>query len=351
MAFGRPVIMSERITTASRIFVTGHRGMVGSALLKSLRRQDYGNLIFRDRRELDLLDQAAVNDFILAERPDYVFVAAAKVGGILANNTYPADFIHQNLVIAVNVIHSAFRAGVKRLMYLGSSCIYPRDCPQPMKEEYFLTGPLEPTNESYAIAKIAGIKMCESYNRQHGTRYVAAMPTNLYGPGDNYDLENSHVLPALIRKVHEAKTGGSKRVMVWGTGTPRREFLFSDDLADACVFLMEHNDEMLAECNGRAPFINVGCGEDISIRDLAELVGEVVGYDGEFDFDPSKPDGMPVKRLDVTQLVGMGWRARTPLRDGIAAAYAEFLQRQHVPERPAVNSQGHAQSPASLGSS
>jgi GDP-L-fucose synthase len=268
-----------------------------------------------------------VRKFLQDERPDYIFVAAAKVGGILANSTCPADFIYQNLAIAINVIRSAFETGVQRLMYLGSSCIYPRECPQPMKEEDLLTGLLEPTNEPYAIAKIAGIKLCESYNRQFGTRYVAVMPTNLYGPGDNYDLQEGHVLPALIRKMHEAKQCDARYVLVWGSGTPRREFLFSDDLADACVFLMERNDAFLASRNGRAPFVNVGCGEDLSIRELAETVREVVGFEGELVFDPARPDGMRVKRLDVSRLAALGWRAQLPLREGIRAAYADYLAR------------------------
>lgn len=341
--------MSDGVTTASRIFVTGHRGMVGSALVRALRRQGYENLIVRDRRELDLLNQQAVNDFMRTEQPDYLFVAAGKVGGILANNTYPADFIHQNIVIAANLIHAAYAAGVRRLMYLGSSCIYPRECPQPMNEASFLTGPLEPTNEPYAIAKIAGIKMCESYNRQYGTRYIAAMPTNLYGPGDNYKLENSHVLPALIRKVHEAKVSGAPHVVIWGTGTPRREFLYCDDLADACVFLMQRNDQLLADCDGRTPFVNVGCGDDVSIKQLAELVCDVVGYHGKFEFDPLKPDGMRVKRLDVTRLSAMGWCAITPLKEGIARAYADFVQRQHAITPKVASTQTRVASRTSLG--
>ena len=323
--------MSSSIASSARIFVAGHRGMVGSALVRSLHSHEYRNLILRTRQELDLLDQAAVRAFMQQERPDYVFIAAARVGGILANSTYRAEFIYQNITIAGNIIQSAFEAGVERLMYLGSSCIYPREGPQPMREESLLRSPLEPTNEPYAIAKIAGIKMCEAYNLQYSTRYVAAMPTNLYGPGDSYDLQNSHVLPALIRKVHEAKQNGNPTVTVWGTGTPRREFLFCDDLADACVFLMERNDQLLASCDGRAPFINVGCGEDISIRELAQMVGEVVGFSGKFVFDSSKPDGTLVKRLDVTRLTAMGWRAKVPLIEGIASAYVDYLHRQQTP--------------------
>lgn len=319
--------MTKPLQFDSCIFVAGHRGMVGSALVRNLQQRGYRNLVLRTRQELDLLDQEAVHEFMQATRPDYIFVAAGKVGGIVANNTYRAEFIYQNITIAGNLIHAAYATGVGRLMYLGSSCIYPRDCPQPMKEEYFLTGPLEPTNEPYAIAKIAGIKMCEAYNRQYGTQYLAVMPTNLYGPGDHYDLNNSHVLPALIRKVHEAKQQGSPTVQVWGTGNPRREFLFCDDLADACVYLMERNDSILASCEGRAPFINIGSGEDLSIRELAENVREVVGYDGSFEYDASKPDGMPVKRPDVTRLAATGWRPKTSLRAGIQAAYADFLKR------------------------
>lgn len=319
--------MNNSIRPDAKIFVAGHRGLVGSALVAALKQKGYYNLILRTRQELELLDQAAVRDFMLKERPDYVFVAAAKVGGILANNTYRADFIYQNLGTTLNVVHSAYEAGVRRLMYLGSSCIYPCDCPQPMKEEYLLTGPLEPTNEPYAIAKIAGIKMCEAYNVQHGTRYLAVMPTNMYGPGDNYDLVRSHVLPALIRKIHEAKLSKARSVVIWGTGTPRREFLYSLDLANACVFLMERNDQVLESCQGRAPLINVGCGYDLTIRELAETVRDIVGYQGEFEFDLTKPDGTKVKLLDVSRLTALGWRAGTPLREGIAGAYSEYLQR------------------------
>jgi GDP-L-fucose synthase len=312
--------------------------MVGSALVRSLRLHGYQNLVLRTRQELDLLDQAAVNRFIADERPAYIFVAAAKVGGILANNTYRAEFIYQNLTLAGNIIQAAYSAGVERLMYLGSSCIYPRACPQPMTEESLLTGLLEPTNEPYAIAKIAGIKMCEAYNQQYGTRYIAAMPTNLYGPGDSYDLKTSHVLPALIRKIHEARQRGAANVTIWGTGVPRREFLFCEDLADALVFLMEHNDDMLASCAGRAPFINVGCGVDISIRELAETVRAVVGYSGGFAFDTTKPDGMLVKRLDVSRLAALGWRPKVSLREGIEAAYVDYLGRLNVGQRPVATS-------------
>jgi len=293
----------------SKIYVAGHRGMVGSAIVRRLRKDGYTNLILRTRQELDLLDQQAVQQFYEQERPEYVFLAAAKVGGILANNTYRAQFIYENLQIQNNIIHSAYRYGVKKLLFLGSSCIYPKMAPQPIKEEYLLTGPLEPTNEPYAIAKIAGIKMCEAYNAQYGTNFISTMPTNLYGPHDNFDLETSHVLPALIRKFHEAKVHHRPYVEIWGTGTPRREFLHVDDLADACVFLMQNYND--------SQFVNVGVGEDISIKDLALLIQDIVGYRGELRFDTSKPDGTPRKLLDVSRLHALGWKARIPLRDGI----------------------------------
>jgi GDP-L-fucose synthase len=276
---------------------------------------------------LDLTDQAAVDRFFADERPDLVFLAAAKVGGILANNTYPAEFIRDNLAIETNVIAAARCVGVKRLLFLGSSCIYPRDCPQPIREEYMLTGPLEPTNRPYALAKIAGIEMCWAFNRQYGTRYIAAMPTNLYGPNDNYDLANSHVLPALIRKMHEAKTADRESVSVWGTGTVRREFLHSDDMADACVFLMSLPDEVcepVVRSELEPPLFNVGCGDDLTVRELAELIAEVVGFKGKLVFDASKPDGTPRKLLDVSRVTGLGWKARVPLRDGLASVYEEF---------------------------
>jgi GDP-L-fucose synthase len=292
--------------------------MVGSALHRLLQKKGYTNLVTRTREELDLLDQAAVREFFEAERPDYVFVAAAKVGGIYANSAYGADFIFENLAVETNVINSAHKAGVDRLCFLGSSCIYPRDCPQPIKEEYLLTGPLEPTNEPYAIAKIAGVKMCESYNRQYGRRYVSVMPTNLYGPNDNYDLKNSHVLPALIRKAHEAKVGGARDLTVWGSGKPMREFLYVDDLAEACVFLMEKDV-------GEGLF-NIGTGTDVTIRELAETIMSVVGFNGEIVFDSSKPDGTPRKLLNVGRMKDLGWEAKTSLRDGIALAYADFLK-------------------------
>lgn len=301
-----------------RILVAGYRGMVGSALVRHLRARGYEAVLTPGRDTLDLLDQRAVFDYLQRERPDYMFVAAAKVGGIHANNTYRAEFLYQNLVIETNLIEGAHRAGVQRLMFLGSSCIYPRDCPQPIREEYLLTGPLEATNEPYAIAKIAGIKLCEAYNAQYGRQYVSVMPTNLYGPNDNYDLNNSHVLPALIRKAHEAKLRGDQEYVVWGSGTPRREFLYVDDLADACVFLME-------QCYD-GPLVNVGTGEDVTIRELAETVMEQVGFTGKIVFDASKPDGTPRKLLDVSRLGALGWRAKTSLKDGIALAYADFQQ-------------------------
>jgi GDP-L-fucose synthase len=297
----------------AKIYVTGHRGMVGSALVRRLQAGGYGNIVTRSREQLDLLDQHAVHRFLAEERPDYIFIAAAKVGGIQANNVYRADFIYQNLMIEANLVHGAHLAGVQRLTFLGSSCIYPRDCPQPIKEEYLLTGPLEPTNEPYAIAKIAGIKLCESYNRQFGRQYVSVMPTNLYGPNDNYDLANSHVLPALIRKAHEAKVRGDAQLVVWGSGTPRREFLYVDDLADACVFLMERGYD--------GALVNIGTGEDVTIRELAETVMDVIGFQGRITFDASKPDGTPRKLLDVARLGALGWRASTSLREGIARAY------------------------------
>ncbi|MBU3670779.1 MAG: GDP-L-fucose synthase [Polynucleobacter sp.] len=302
----------------AKIYVAGHRGMVGSGITRLLKSRGYQNVITRTHAELDLLDQAAVHAFLQKEKPDYIFIAAAKVGGIQANNIYRADFIYQNLMIECNLTHGAYLAGVKHLMSLGSSCIYPRDCPQPIKEEYLLTGPLEQTNEPYALAKIAGIKLCENYNRQYGTKYVSVMPTNLYGPGDNYDLNNSHVLPALIRKAHEAKLRKDPHLMVWGSGKPRREFLHVDDMARACVMLMEQGYD--------GPFVNIGCGNDITIRELVEEVVSVVGFEGELQFDTSKPDGTPQKLLDVSKANALGWKAEIALRPGIQDAYHWFLE-------------------------
>jgi len=308
---------------SNRIFVAGHRGLVGSAIRRELERQGYSNLLRKTRDELDLMNGLAVEKFFAEERPDYVFLAAAKVGGILANNTYPADFVRDNLEIQTNVIDAAWRSGVKRLLFLGSSCIYPKLCPQPIKEEYLLTGPLEPTNRPYALAKIAGIEMCWSYNRQYGTQFLAAMPTNLYGPGDNFDLNKSHVLPALIRKAAEAKVTREKKIVVWGTGTPRRELLYSDDLAEACVFLMNLPDAKFATLlnTEQAPLINIGTGHDLNIRELAELVCRVVGFEGEIQLDTTKPDGTPQKLMDVSRINALGWRARTSLEDGIRLTY------------------------------
>src|SRR5271154_5456200 len=306
-----------------RIFVAGHRGLVGSAIQRELERKGYANLLLKTRDELDLMNGPAVERFFAEERPDYVFLAAAKVGGILANNTYPADFIRDNLEIQTNVIDAAWRSGVKRLLFLGSSCIYPKLCPQPIKEEYLLTGPLEATNRAYALAKIAGIEMCWSYNRQYGTQFLAAMPTNLYGPGDNFDLSKSHVLPALIRKAAEAKASCEKKITVWGTGTPRRELLYCDDLAEACVFLMNLPDAQFQTLlnSDEPPLINIGTGHDLSIRELAELVCRVIGFSGELEFDTSKPDGTPQKLMDSSRIHALGWHARTSLEDGIRLTY------------------------------
>ena len=311
----------------TRIHVAGHRGLVGSALVRALKRAGYENLLLRTHAELDLMDPVATGRFYAETRPEVVFLAAAKVGGIHANDTYPADFIRDNLAIELSVIEAAHRHGVKRLILLGSSCIYPRACPQPMSEAHLLTGPLETTNRPYALAKIAGIEMCSAYNRQYGTRYLAAMPTNLYGPGDNYDLQNSHVLPALIRKMHEAKLRGDDEVVIWGTGTPRREFLYSDDLAQACLYLAgledARFDALLAD--GDFPLVNIGVGEDLTIRELAELAAEVVGFEGALVQDASKPDGTPRKLLDVSKITALGWRPKVGLREGIGRAYADFL--------------------------
>ncbi len=303
----------------AKIFVAGHKGMVGSAIVARLQQAGYTQVLTRDRTQVDLTRQDQVHQFLADEKPDYLFIAAAKVGGIHANNTYRADFLYQNLMIEANLIHGAHLAGVQRLMFLGSSCIYPKLAPQPLREVCLLTGELEPTNEPYAIAKIAGIKLCEAYNDQFGRQYVSVMPTNLYGPNDNYDLNNSHVLPALIRKAHEAKQRGDAQLVVWGSGTPLREFLFATELADACVYLMEQGYD--------GSLVNIGTGSDISIRDLALLVKEVVGFQGELVFDASKPDGTPRKLMDVSKLRGLGWEAKLPLREGIALAYADFIKR------------------------
>lgn len=311
---------------ASKIYVAGHRGLVGSALVRRLQAGGYVSLITRTHAELDLTNQEAVASFFSKEKPEYVFLAAAKVGGIHANNTSPADFIYQNLMIETNVIHAAYVSRVKKLLFLGSSCIYPKNAPQPMKEEYLLTGLLEPTNEPYALAKIAGIKMCGAYNRQYGTNFISVMPTNLYGLRDNYDLEKSHVLPALIRKMHEAKMRDDAEVVVWGTGMPRREFLYGDDLADASVFLMEH-----ANAREIGEFVNIGVGHDIPIKEAAELVAEVVGFMGRLVFDRSMPDGAPQKLLDVSRMTAMGWKARTQLRDGLEKSYSDFLSHDRPP--------------------
>lgn len=293
----------------SKIFVAGHHGLVGSAIVRKLEAEGYSNILTRTRQELDLLDQKAVADFFSAEKPEYVFQAAAKVGGIMANKTYPADFIYQNLEIQNNIIHSSYKNGVTKLLFLGSSCIYPKLADQPIKEESLLTGPLEPTNNAYAIAKIAGIKMCQSYNQQYGTNFISLMPTNLYGPNDNFDLETSHVLPALIRRFHEARESGSKSMSLWGSGSPKREFLHVDDLADASLFLMKSYDG--------SDIVNVGTGEDISIKELAELISKTVGYKGTINWDTSKPDGTPRKLLDVSRLHSLGWKHKTSLQDGI----------------------------------
>ncbi len=325
----------------ARIFVAGSKGLVGSALIRALRSRGYNNLILPGIDELDLTSQQAVADFFQREKPEYVFLAAAKVGGIHANNTYPAEFIHLNLAIQNNVIHQSYLQGVKRLLFLGSSCIYPRLAPQPMKEEYLLTGPLEPTNEPYAIAKIAGIKTCEAYNRQYGTQFIAVMPTNLYGPGDNFHPENSHVLPALIRRFHEAKIQNAPQVVVWGSGTPRRELLYVDDMAAGCVFLMELPDERIAPelLNYPKPcFVNLGTGEDVTVRELAETVSRVVGYRGGLLFDSSKPDGTPRKLQDVSRIHRLGWKHSVGLEEGIAKTYQWFLSNYEVPLGTVANS-------------
>ena len=315
-----------------KIYVAGHRGLVGSAIVKALKKSGYTNICTRTHQQLDLTNQKSAIDFFETEKPDHVFLAAAKVGGILANNEYPAEFIQQNLLIQTNVIHEAYRSGVKRLLFLGSSCIYPKECRQPIKEEYLLTGPLEATNRPYALAKIAGIEMCWSYNRQYGTRYLAAMPTNLYGPGDNYDLEKSHVLPALIRKMHEAKINNEKQAVIWGTGKPKREFLYNQDMAEACVYLMSMADEKYSAFldNEKAPLINVGVGEDLTIAELAQTVASVVGFNGELVYDTSKPDGTMQKLLDVSKINQLGWKANVELKTGINNAYQDWLESQDL---------------------
>lgn len=310
----------------SKIYVAGHNGLVGSALVRNLQAAGYENLLTRDFAELDLTDQMKTREFFMSEKPDYVILAAAKVGGILANNTYPAQFIYENLMIQNNIIHSAYLSGVKKLLFLGSSCIYPRDCPQPIKEEYLLTGTLEATNEPYALAKIAGIKMCQSYNRQYGTNFIAVMPTNSFGHGDNYELKNSHVMPALIRKFHEAKLNGELSVSVWGTGKARREFLYVDDLADGCIFLLNNFNPTKEQCEKGEIFVNLGVGTDVSIAELAELIKGVVGYTGEIVFDISKPDGTPQKLLDVSKINNMGWVAKIGLVEGVRKTYNGYLK-------------------------
>ena len=314
----------------AKIYIAGHRGLVGSALMRQLQTQGYSNIVTRTHTEMDLTNQTLAADFFATEQPEYVILAAAKVGGIHANNTYPAEFIQENLAIQSNVIHQSYVAGVKRLLFLGSSCIYPRDCPQPIKEEYLLTGPLEPTNRPYALAKISGIEMCWSYNRQYCTQFLAMMPTNLYGPGDNYHPENSHVIPAMIRKFHEAKVSNQDAVTIWGTGTPKREFLYSDDMAEACVFVMNLNDEqfkplLAADRNdGLPPLLNLGSGNDLTIAELANLIKEVVGFEGEIALDNSKPNGTMRKLMDSARLNQLGWDVKIQLKDGLTSAYQDF---------------------------
>jgi GDP-L-fucose synthase len=315
----------------AKIYVAGHQGLVGSALVRQLRAAGQVNLLLRTHGELDLTNRSEIKEFFSRECPEYVFLAAARVGGILANSTYPAEFMHENLLIQTQVIHAAYRTGVKRLLFLGSSCIYPKHAPQPIREEYLLTGPLEATNRPYSIAKISGIEMCWSYNRQYGTHFLAAMPTNLYGPGDRYDLHDSHVVAALIRKMHEAKMNGADQVVIWGTGTPRREFLYSDDAAEACVFLMnlpDDNLDSIIASDQLAPIVNIGCGEDLTVRELAEVIADVVGYKKELLFDPSQPDGTPRKLLDISRLTALGWKPSTELREGLTMTYKDFLGHQ-----------------------
>ena len=307
-----------------KIYIAGHNGMVGSAIVRTLKQQGFTNLVCRTSKELDLRNQADVDDFFKEEKPQFVFLAAARVGGIVANNTYRADFLYDNLMIVSNIVHAAYENQVTKLLFLGSSCIYPKMAPQPIKEEYLLTGPLEHTNEPYAIAKIAGIKLCETYRDQYGADFISVMPTNLFGINDNYHPENSHVLPALIRRFHEARVAGQQEVVIWGSGSPKREFLFADDLAEACLFLMDtYSDKEI---------VNIGCGEDLSIKELATLVKEITGYKGDLVFDTSKPDGTPRKLLDVSKINALGWHYKTPLKEGMSIAYQDFLMKQQIPQ-------------------
>jgi len=309
-----------------KIYIAGHRGLVGSALVRKLKKQGFDNLIFKTHQELDLLDQKAVFDFFVQEKPEYVFLTAGKVGGILANNTYPAQFIYENIQIQNNIIHNSYLNKVKKLLFLGSSCIYPRECPQPMKEEHLLSGYLEPTNEPYAIAKIAGIKMCQSYNRQYGTNFIAVMPTNLYGPHDNFDLQNSHVLPALIKKFHDAKVNNKSEVTIWGTGSSKREFLYVDDMADGCLFLMSNFNPTKEQNESGNIFMNLGVGEDVSIKDLVNIVKRVVGFRGELVWDNTKPDGTPRKLLDMSKMHELGWKHEVDLENGVKMSYEWYLE-------------------------
>ena len=308
--------MTAVMTSSDKIYVAGHRGLVGSSIVRCLEQNGFQHIITRTHQELELTNQQAVHEFFKQEKPDFVFLAAAKVGGIYANNSYPAEFIRDNLLIQTHIIHEAYVSNVKKLLFLGSSCIYPRDCPQPIKEDYLLTGPLEPTNKPYALAKIAGIEMCQAYNRQYGTAFISVMPTNLYGPGDNYDLENSHVIPALIRKMHEAKIRGDKEVIIWGTGQPKREFLYVDDLAQACIQMMNHKEKI--------DLINIGSGQDLTILALAELIQEIVGFKGKLVFDTKMPDGTPRKILNIDKANEMGWAPKTPIREGLEKTYKAF---------------------------